>query len=128
MAVVKKALISLLVVIMVLTLASCDNGKTMKVEYNGSELSVSEINSILESSLEKNTEDIASIEVLPYKETIAEIDAADTVYFTESGTVWHTEKTCHYANQGKVLYYGTQEDAISAGKTRICSGCNKNGG
>lgn len=62
----------------------------------------------------------------------------DTVYWTPFGKVYHTptcevdesgeEIYCSSLNQSDTLYSGTVEEAIAAGRTRLCSFCAKRDG
>ena len=69
----------------------------------------------------------------------------DGVYYTPYGKVYHThviddgtatghvhmpddEKDCPYLNRSDSLTYGTVEEAIAAGKTRLCSYCARHDG
>lgn len=47
-----------------------------------------------------------------------------TVYWTQNGEVWHTKKDCRYLKNKKVIS-GTNDDAVNAGKSRLCSSCGK---
>ena len=51
-------------------------------------------------------------------------DMQDVVYWTQNGEVWHTEKDCRYLKNKSVIS-GSQEEAIDAGKSRLCSSCGK---
>ena len=41
------------------------------------------------------------------------------------GKVYHTHDDCQALNQSEQLTYGTVEQAIAAGRTRLCSFCAK---
>ncbi len=47
----------------------------------------------------------------------------DDVYWSPFGKVYHTHDDCHALNQSDSLTYGTVEQAIAAGRTRLCSYC-----
>lgn len=49
----------------------------------------------------------------------------ETVYWTESGSVWHTTNKCRYLKNSKNVLSGSIEEAKEAGKTKVCSGCGK---
>ena len=90
----------------------------------------------------------ASIDYNPISaEEKAAAEAAITggVYFTQFGKVYHTHvnddgtvtnhahetddgKDCPYLNRSDSLTYGTVEEAIAAGKTRLCSYCARHDG
>ncbi len=49
----------------------------------------------------------------------------DDVYWSPFGKVYHTHDDCHSLNRSDELTYGTVEQAIAAGRTRLCSYCAK---
>ena len=52
-------------------------------------------------------------------------DDSNTVYWTSGGTVWHTRRDCSYLKKSKNILSGTVEEAISEGKNKLCSSCEK---
>ncbi len=50
---------------------------------------------------------------------------ADDVYWSPFGKVYHTHDDCQTLNQSEQLTYGDVEQAIAAGRTRLCSFCAK---
>ena len=50
---------------------------------------------------------------------------SDDVYWSPFGKVYHTHSDCQALNQSEQLTYGTVEQAIAAGRTRLCSFCAK---
>lgn len=50
----------------------------------------------------------------------------ETVYWAPFGKVYHTHEDCHTLNQSDTLTMGSVEQAIAAGRTRLCSYCAKN--
>lgn len=50
---------------------------------------------------------------------------SDDVYWSRFGKVYHTHSDCQALNQSEELTYGTVEQAIAAGRTRLCSFCAK---
>lgn len=50
---------------------------------------------------------------------------SDDVYWSPFGKVYHTSEECHALNQSDTLTYGTVEEAIAAGRTRLCAFCAK---
>lgn len=48
---------------------------------------------------------------------------ADTVYWVAGGEVWHTKSTCSSLSRSKNILSGTVEDAVLAGKSRVCKRC-----
>ena len=49
--------------------------------------------------------------------------STDAVYFTKSGTVWHTRRDCSYLKSASEIIEGTLDDAVSSGKERACTLC-----
>ena len=49
-----------------------------------------------------------------------------SVYWTQLGSVYHIDTECQHLNRSSELYEGAVEDAIAAGKTRLCKTCAKN--
>ncbi|MBQ0101451.1 MAG: hypothetical protein KBT31_01465 [Firmicutes bacterium] len=47
----------------------------------------------------------------------------DSVYWTESGTVFHAFEDCPHLNHSVNLFEGKSADAVKAGKTRMCKTC-----
>ncbi len=50
---------------------------------------------------------------------------SDDVYWSPFGKVYHTHSDCQALNQSEQLTYGTVEQAIAEGRTRLCSFCAK---
>lgn len=55
------------------------------------------------------------------------IDSAEsqayTVYWVKNGEVWHTTRTCSTLSRSKTILSGTVEEAMLAGKDRVCKRC-----
>ena len=54
-----------------------------------------------------------------------ESEEQDKVYWTESGGVWHLSKDCGHLKKSKNIISGTEEEAKAAGKSKVCSSCEK---
>ncbi len=50
---------------------------------------------------------------------------SDDVYWSPFGKVYHTHDDCSSLNQSDTLTYGTVEQAIAEGRTRLCAFCAK---
>ena len=50
----------------------------------------------------------------------------DDVFWTPSGTIWHSSHTCSYIANSKTIYHGTLEEARLEGKERACDRCAVN--
>ena len=59
----------------------------------------------------------------------SESDAADetqdSVYWVKNGEVWHIRETCPSLSRSKNIQAGTVEQAVSAGKSRVCKRCGE---
>ena len=53
-----------------------------------------------------------------------EIEEGD-VFWTSGGTRWHNDKECYHIVNSETVYHGTVEEAQSAGKSGLCSACEK---
>ena len=47
----------------------------------------------------------------------------ETVYWTTFGKVYHTHDDCSHLNRSETLTYGSVEEAIAAGRVRLCKTC-----
>ena len=47
-----------------------------------------------------------------------------TVYYTESGSVWHITPECSALKRAEIILSGTKDQAQSAGKERACKKCS----
>ncbi len=50
---------------------------------------------------------------------------SEDVYWSPFGKVYHTHDDCGHLNQSEELTVGTVEQAMAAGRTRLCSSCAK---
>lgn len=50
-------------------------------------------------------------------------DVQDIVYWTVSGSVWHTDKNCSSLEHANEILSGTVNEAIAAKKSRVCKKC-----
>lgn len=48
------------------------------------------------------------------------------VYWTKGGGVYHLSEDCQHLNNSDTLILGTVEEAVAAGKARLCKTCAKN--
>ena len=49
----------------------------------------------------------------------------DTVYWVKNGGVWHLRRDCSSLSRSKEILSGTVDEAIAAGKERVCKRCGK---
>ncbi len=83
----------------------------------------------LETEAEIVTEHHTASENEANVESSAEYDSIEVndeqiVYWTKSGSVWHTKKDCYHL-KNKEFISGTIEEAREANKERLCSNCGK---
>lgn len=50
-------------------------------------------------------------------------DALGTVYWSDGGAVWHTDRDCASLRQAAAVHSGSQDEALAAGKARLCQRC-----
>lgn len=62
------------------------------------------------------------------KAAAMDVLGSETVYWTTFGKVYHTHDDCSHLNQSETLTYGTVEEAIAAGRVRLCKTCAKQDG
>ncbi len=120
----KKLLYAAVIAAMMTHLCSCSpNGSIYHL--SGGELlddaKMAEIKSDLLG--EEENSDILSSESTEVG--IYEPDTAETVYWTESGSVWHKSAECGYLRKSKGTLSGAVSEAIDAGKEKPCSSCGK---
>ena len=60
---------------------------------------------------------------LEQKEAAVEALGDETVYWAPFGKVYHTHEDCSALNRSESLTFGTVDQAIAAGRTRLCSFC-----
>lgn len=54
-----------------------------------------------------------------------ELAFAGTVYWTEGGTVWHTDRDCYHIRNSEAVLEGSTHQAAAAGKKGLCASCRK---
>lgn len=64
----------------------------------------------------------------PETETVAVLSPElssieDTVYWTDGGSVLHIDETCYHLDRSDIVHSGSVEEAVAAGKTRLCASC-----
>jgi hypothetical protein len=59
------------------------------------------------------------------QEEMLENAGFDTVYWTESGTVYHLDDDCQHLKNSADLFKGPSSAAIENGKTRLCKTCER---
>lgn len=46
-----------------------------------------------------------------------------TVYWADGGSVLHIDETCYHLDRADTVHSGSVEEAVAAGKTRLCASC-----
>lgn len=46
-----------------------------------------------------------------------------TVYWADGGSVLHIDETCYHLDRSDAVHSGSVEEAVAAGKTRLCASC-----
>lgn len=54
-----------------------------------------------------------------------ELAFAGTVYWTEGGAVWHTDRDCYHIRNSEAVLEGSTDQAVAAGKKGLCASCRK---
>lgn len=54
-----------------------------------------------------------------------ELAFAGTVYWTEGGTVWHTDRDCYHIRNSEAVLEGSTDQAVAAGRKGLCASCRK---
>ena len=114
----KKSLILMACVsVVALAFASCHRESGFSA---GTEMTADEIKAYREKLLTESTEE-------PTPEQDVSSDAfPDVCYYVESGSVWHTSKSCSALKRSENIIESSPEGAENAGKARPCSKCASN--
>ncbi|MBQ8396974.1 MAG: hypothetical protein IJX53_02105 [Clostridia bacterium] len=86
-----------------------------------------QIRAMLESAEESLRAAETTAPPLPETSELEPADASDaeTVYWSPSGSVWHTDPACASLKQAKSVLSGSVVDAKAAGKARVCRTCGE---
>ena len=55
----------------------------------------------------------------------AELAFTGMVYWTEGGTVWHTDRDCYHIRNSEAVSEGSTYQEVAAGKKGLCASCRK---
>ncbi len=80
-------------------------------------------NSVRDEIFDENTNEDTDTNEESNTQTQLPSDAPERVYFTESGTVWHTRRDCSHIRKSALVIEGTLSEAFDKGKTKQCSSC-----
>ncbi len=100
---------------------ACTAGQDAHIEYNGRLLTEEELKAMILAGME--TEPTSTI--VPIRFGNDEVETEFRVYWSEGGSVWHTDLGCGHISEKGDVYYGTVESALSQGKERPCATCEK---
>ena len=105
--------------------SSCATPQATNSEYYGGESMNAEIlSSIAESVFSERDE--SSNNAKTTEESTTEKREHDGVYYwTESGGVYHMWSDCGHLKNSKDVKSGSVDEAISEGKEKLCSSCEK---
>lgn len=122
----------ILSIVFLITLCSCSLFVYDNSRFEGGETLNNDLLSKIENDLrnESQAEESESTEDnqsdLPVEsDSEANTDNSTTVYWTGSGSVWHTRRDCSYIKNSDDIFSGTVSEAISKGKKKLCSSCQK---
>jgi hypothetical protein len=122
---IKITLISI-TFIPVILLTSCSILMPRQEVFDGGEILDKEMMDNIKSEIFNSTpsDDVSSLETEIESENVSNSENA-TVYWTEGGSVWHTDDRCGHLKRAKEILTGTVKEAIEAGKDKVCSSCAK---
>ena len=113
----KRLILSFLALIFLLSACTVLD-RTSTIYYNESELSLADVTQMRQEFPEETEK---TVNLIP----CGEDDIENAVYWTKSGNVWHLQSDCGYVKNGSDLFYGSESDALSFGKERVCTSCSK---
>ncbi len=115
----KKCFLLFECILLILLFSGCDE----KPVYIASEVGADELWSFSENdtSLGSTKANEESAEEAPAESKPPRMEG--TVYYTESGMVWHTDIDCSSLSRAKSIVSGSIDEAIAAGMERACKRC-----
>lgn len=84
-----------------------------------------ESKSVCETEERSTEREVCSDENLSKAESETIGNLTKTVFWTESGTVWHLFKNCGYLKESKNILSGSVKEALEEGKEKVCTNCSK---
>ncbi len=115
----------LLAVLLLFGLTSC--GESSPVIHNGRELDEEELAALLRVDETGGETAVQTVDAKPI-DTNEIVPIEFRVYWTKGGSVWHADNSCrHLLSSEGECFFGSESDAIAAGKKRLCSVCAKKG-
>ena len=128
-----KVISLILVVFSISSLCSCSVFTYDKARFDGGETLDEELLSKIENDLHNGDHTSEESTIDPPHNSTEESgqetqEDSSIVYWTSSGTVWHTKRDCSHIRNSQNVISGTVEEAISSGKKQLCSSCQKKQG
>ena len=128
-----KVISLILVVFSISSLCSCSVFTYDKARFEGGEALDEELLSKIENDLHNGGHTSEESTIDPPHNSTEESgqethEDSSIVYWTSSGTVWHTIRDCSHIRNSQNVISGTVEEAISSGKKQLCSSCQKKQG
>ena len=128
-----KVISLILVVFSISSLCSCSVFTYDKARFEGGETLDEELLSKIENDLHNGDHTSEETTIDPPHNSAEESgqetqEDSSIVYWTSSGTVWHTKRDCSHIRNSQNVISGTVEEAISSGKKQLCSSCQKKQG
>ena len=128
-----KVISLILVVFSISSLCSCSVFTYDKARFEGGEALDEELLSKIENDLHNGDHTSEESPIDPPHNSTEESgqethEDSSIVYWTSSGTVWHTKRDCSHIRNSQNVISGTVEEAISSGKKQLCSSCQKKQG
>ena len=128
-----KALFLAIILAFATLFSSCATPQTTNNEYYGGESMNAEILSSIAESIfseseieESSTSTKTTVNSATTEEITTEKREHDGVYYwTESGGVYHLWSDCGHLKNSKDVKSGSVDEAISDGKEKLCSSCEK---
>lgn len=130
MKIISKHFVVIGLLILAVFATSCDIFTPSNEVFKGGEIlnaeKMSEIKAEIFGSADETTDSV--IETTSNdssKSENSEVEQPSEVYWTSGGSVWHLYEDCGHLKRGKDIISGTVQEAIDAGKEKVCSSCDK---
>ena len=134
----RVASVAMVLFALVLLFVSCEDrgGASLIISSDtyvieaGETIDVEQLREMFLADTESSAVTTASTAVATHDDTSADMtnvsaddEVADTVYWVKNGEVWHMKSTCASLSRSKNIISGTIEEAMLAGKNRVCKRC-----
>ena len=120
----RKFTFALCILTFLLTFTSCaEDYQTNDDFYGGESINADILSSIAESIFNETQAD----EIGEHQSSSTTHSEHDGIYYwTASGSVYHKWPDCGHLKNSSTISSGSKEEAILAGKEKLCSSCDKN--